>query len=113
MRVVQSKRCDQTADLGPAGQGILRTDRCATQTNHLLQDLHPSVQLTHQSHPDFSVLQGRVTSLPERRIQPGRPPAMPDPQVFEANPPESLDLVRVAAVIFTTGFRPDYTSWVA
>lgn len=30
----------------------------------------------------------------------------------EANPPTSLDLARVGAVIFTTGFRPDYTSWV-
>ena len=38
---------------------------------------------------------------------------MPDPQAFEANPPESLDLARVGTVIFTTGFRPDYTSWVA
>ena len=38
---------------------------------------------------------------------------MPDPQTFAANSPESLDLARVGAVIFTTGFRPDYTSWVA
>jgi putative flavoprotein involved in K+ transport len=38
---------------------------------------------------------------------------MPDPPAFEANPPDSLDLARVGAVIFTTGFRPDYTSWVA
>jgi len=39
-------------------------------------------------------------------------PAMPDPPAFEANPPESLDLARVGAVIFTSGFRPDYASWV-
>jgi putative flavoprotein involved in K+ transport len=40
-------------------------------------------------------------------------PAMPDPKPFEADPPASIDLARVSAVIFTTGFRPDYTSWVA
>jgi putative flavoprotein involved in K+ transport len=40
-------------------------------------------------------------------------PAMPDPNPFEADPPASLDLARVGAVVFTTGFRPDYTSWVA
>ena len=42
-----------------------------------------------------------------------RPPDMPDPLPFQANPPESLDLEGFGAVIFTSGFRPDYRRWVA
>ena len=43
----------------------------------------------------------------------GRPrPEIPDPDPFQARDPQSLDLRRVGSVIFTAGFRPDYTSWV-
>jgi len=42
-----------------------------------------------------------------------RAPEMPDPAPFRANPRESLDLRQFGAVIFTSGFRPDYRSWVA
>ncbi len=37
---------------------------------------------------------------------------MPPPPPFEANPLERLKLAGVGAVIFTSGYRPDYTSWV-
>jgi putative flavoprotein involved in K+ transport len=37
---------------------------------------------------------------------------MPDPVPFKAKPTDSIDLDGVGTVIFTTGFRPDYTSWV-
>ena len=40
-------------------------------------------------------------------------PEMPEPPPFQADPPESLDLGSVGAVIFTTGFRPDYNKWVS
>ena len=40
------------------------------------------------------------------------PPEMAPPPPFNANPPETLDLGGFGAVIFTSGFRPDYTSWV-
>jgi putative flavoprotein involved in K+ transport len=40
------------------------------------------------------------------------PPDLPTPPPFDARAPEQLRLGGVGAVIFTTGFRPDYTSWV-
>src|SRR5437588_4190064 len=40
------------------------------------------------------------------------PPEMPPPPPFRARPAERLDLKGFGAVIFTSGFRPDYTSWV-
>lgn len=39
-------------------------------------------------------------------------PDMPPPGAFTASAPEKLDLTGFGAVIFTSGFRPDYTSWV-
>ena len=40
------------------------------------------------------------------------PPEMPPPPSFGASPAERLELGGFGAVIFTSGFRPDYTSWV-
>lgn len=39
-------------------------------------------------------------------------PELPDPPVFHADPPVELDLRGFGAVIFTSGFRPDYAHWV-
>jgi putative flavoprotein involved in K+ transport len=39
-------------------------------------------------------------------------PELPAPQPFVVDPPLEIDLDGVGAVIFTTGFRPDYTRWV-
>ena len=39
-------------------------------------------------------------------------PEMPDPPPFDARAPETVDLAGFGAVIFTSGFRPDYSSWV-
>ncbi len=39
-------------------------------------------------------------------------PEIPTPPPFEASPVERLELSGLGAVIFTSGFRPDYTSWV-
>ncbi|TME87422.1 MAG: FAD-binding protein [Chloroflexi bacterium] len=41
-----------------------------------------------------------------------RAPEMPPPPAFVADGPESVALSDIGAVIFTSGFRPDYTSWV-
>jgi putative flavoprotein involved in K+ transport len=38
-------------------------------------------------------------------------PDMPDPEPFDPSAPESLDLSGFGAVLFTGGFRPDF-SWV-
>jgi putative flavoprotein involved in K+ transport len=37
---------------------------------------------------------------------------MPPPPPFVANAPETLALSDIGTVIFTSGFRPDYASWV-
>ena len=39
-------------------------------------------------------------------------PVMPEPPTFHADPPLELDLDGFGAVIFTSGFRPDYSRWV-
>jgi putative flavoprotein involved in K+ transport len=42
----------------------------------------------------------------------GRAPHWPDPPPFRADPPVELDLRGFGAVIFTSGFHPDYARWV-
>jgi len=37
---------------------------------------------------------------------------LPEPEPFDAATLESVDLARFGAAIFTTGFRPDYASWL-
>jgi putative flavoprotein involved in K+ transport len=39
-------------------------------------------------------------------------PEMPAPPPFDAPAPREVDLAGLGAVIFTSGFRPDYSSWV-
>jgi putative flavoprotein involved in K+ transport len=39
-------------------------------------------------------------------------PNLPDPPAFDATAPETIELSKLGAVIFTSGFRPDYESWV-
>jgi putative flavoprotein involved in K+ transport len=41
-----------------------------------------------------------------------RVPGIAEPLPFRAETPESVDLSGFGAVIFTAGFRPDYTSWL-
>jgi len=41
-----------------------------------------------------------------------RAPEMAPPPPFVANAPETLDLTGFGTLIFTSGFRPDYASWV-
>jgi len=41
-----------------------------------------------------------------------KPPEMPPPPPFRASPAERLELGGFGAVVFTSGFRPDYTRWV-
>jgi putative flavoprotein involved in K+ transport len=40
------------------------------------------------------------------------PPDMPDPAPFDPSAPDSLPIDRLGAVVFTSGFRPDFASWV-
>ena len=40
------------------------------------------------------------------------PPKFPSPEPFEGNGLGRMDLAGCGAVIFTSGFRPDFTSWI-
>ena len=42
----------------------------------------------------------------------GIDPPLDEPDPFDASAPQSLALDRVGAVVFTSGFRPDYASWL-
>jgi putative flavoprotein involved in K+ transport len=39
-------------------------------------------------------------------------PEIPEPETFDGEAPEELDLTSFGGVVFATGFRPDYESWV-
>ncbi|MFZ2033252.1 MAG: NAD(P)-binding domain-containing protein [Candidatus Dormiibacterota bacterium] len=75
---------------------------------HFADDLHASVAFGDARYVEIRDL---LAANCAARAVPA--PVMPDPNAFEADPPASIDLARVGAVVFTTGFRPDYTSWVA
>jgi putative flavoprotein involved in K+ transport len=74
---------------------------------HFAPDLAESVAFGDARHADIAEL---IRTTCAARDVPA--PEMPPPPPFEANPPEELDLDGFGAAIFTTGFRPDYTSWV-
>ncbi len=75
---------------------------------HFADDLHASVAFGDARYVEIRDLLAANCAARSVPV-----PAMPDPNPFEADPPASIDLARVGAVVFTTGFRPDYTSWVA
>jgi putative flavoprotein involved in K+ transport len=41
-----------------------------------------------------------------------RPPDLPPPQPLKADPPEAISVRDLAAVVFTSGYRPAYRNWV-
>ena len=74
---------------------------------YLASDLAESVAFGDARYDD---LRARITKLCNAR---GLPiPEMPDPPAFDATAPDTVDLAGFGAVIFTSGFRPDYASWV-
>ena len=75
-------------------------------TAHFADDLRESVAFGDARYLDLC---GLISSSFAARGE--APPEMPPPLTFHANPPISLDLEDFGAVIFTSGFRPDY-SWV-
>lgn len=42
----------------------------------------------------------------------GVEPPLDEPEPFDGTAPETIELGRVGAVVFTAGFRPDYASWL-
>lgn len=70
-------------------------------------DLEETVAWADQRHAQLVGLVNRVAA--ERGLP---PPGIDEPQAFSADAPEHVDLSRFGAVIFASGFRPDYESWV-
>jgi putative flavoprotein involved in K+ transport len=74
---------------------------------HFASDLAESVAFGDARYADVSELIRKTCAA--RSV---RPPEMPPPPTFHADAAEALALDDVGTVIFTSGFRPDYVSWV-
>jgi putative flavoprotein involved in K+ transport len=74
---------------------------------HFASDLAESVAF---GDARYNETREKVAELCAQRAMPV--PEMPDPPPFDARAPNAVDLAGFGAVIFTSGFRPDYTSWV-
>jgi putative flavoprotein involved in K+ transport len=74
---------------------------------HFARDLAESVAFGDTRYADVCELIRRTCAA--RSV---RPPEMAPPPPFHADAAETLALNDVGIVIFTSGFRPDYTSWV-
>jgi putative flavoprotein involved in K+ transport len=70
-------------------------------------DLAESVSWGDARLADLMKLAGRVAE--ERGLE---PPDVPEPEPFQARGDVRLDLRDVGCVMFATGFRPDYSSWL-
>lgn len=77
---------------------------------HFAPDLTESVAFGNARYSDLCGL--IATSCEARGVD---PPELPPPPPFaaDANANETLDLSGFGAVIFSCGYRPDYTSWVS
>ena len=74
---------------------------------HFADDLADSVAFGDARHADIKQL------FTDELAAKGMPvPELPDPPPFYASPPAELDLDDFGALIFTSGFRPDYAQWV-
>jgi putative flavoprotein involved in K+ transport len=74
---------------------------------HFAPDLTASVAFGDQRYADFCKL------VQQTCVARGVPtPDFEVPEPFVANPPDSIPLTGLGAVILTAGFRPDYSRWV-
>jgi putative flavoprotein involved in K+ transport len=74
---------------------------------YFADDLAVSVAFGDARYADVRTL--LTKQLPAKGIT---APELPDPPPFHADPPLELDLTGLGSVIFTSGFRPDYSRWV-
>jgi len=74
---------------------------------HFARDLAQSVAFGDARYADVGELIRKACAT--RSV---RAPEMPLPPPFVADAPESMALSDLGTVIFTSGFRPDYASWV-
>ncbi|WP_051942893.1 NAD(P)-binding domain-containing protein [Streptacidiphilus rugosus] len=74
---------------------------------HFADDLPDSVAFGDARHAEIGAL---LTSCLAKRGE--RAPQLPPPPPFAAEPVTELDLDGVGAVVFTSGYRPDFVRWV-
>jgi putative flavoprotein involved in K+ transport len=74
---------------------------------HFARDLAESVAFGDMRYADVCAVIRKTCAAASIRA-----PEMAPPPPFNANAQETLALDDVGAVIFTSGFRPDYASWV-
>jgi len=74
---------------------------------HFANDLAESVAFGDARYADVCELIRKTCAA--RAV---RAPEMPPTPRFHANAPETIDLSDFGTVLFTSGFRPDYASWV-
>lgn len=74
---------------------------------HFADDLADSVAFGDARYADFGSL---IRESCESRGFVA--PELPRPEPFHAAAPQSIDMAGFGAVIFTSGFRPDYRSWI-
>jgi putative flavoprotein involved in K+ transport len=74
---------------------------------HFARDLAESVAFGDTRYADVCELIRKTCSASSARV-----PEMPPPPPFKADAAEAIALDDVGTVIFTSGFRPDYASWV-
>ena len=80
---------------------------CEGGVAHFAEDLAASVAFGDARYADLCGLI-RKACIEQHIVV----PEMPPPPPFVARTPTSLDLRRFSAVIFTSGYRPDYARWI-
>jgi putative flavoprotein involved in K+ transport len=73
---------------------------------HFADDLAESVAWGDEAYRQLAGLFGQLAR--DRGLE----PPLPEPEPFDASAPASVELDRFGAVVFTSGFRPDYASWL-
>lgn len=91
--------------------GVVLLGRLTAVDDHrayFADDLADSVAFGDSRYADLKQL--LADQLPAKGMT---APDLPDPAPFFADPPTELDLTGFGAVIFTSGFRPDYTRCIS
>jgi putative flavoprotein involved in K+ transport len=91
-------------------QGVQLLGRFMAVANgraHFARDISESVAFGDARYADVCELIRKTCAAASTR-----PPEMAPPPPFHADTPEALPLAEFGTVIFTSGFRPDYASWV-
>jgi putative flavoprotein involved in K+ transport len=84
-----------------------RFARCDDGVAHFADDLAESVAFGDARYADLCGLIRKACIEKHLNV-----PEMPPPPPFTSRAPTSLDLRSFGAVIFTSGYRPDYARWI-